>query len=266
MRLETYNGCCMTVLCENGNITDAATKTAGIYYWRNNINGKGYVGKTLNLQYRMNDYVKMRFKLQRVFYAAVQKYGLENFTCYKIMDCCPSNVALNYWETYWIGELDTFIDGGNGYNLTTGGDGGKLMSAESRRKISAANKGKVRSVEHRQRISLGHKGIPKSLDWRRNMSLRMIGNSYGNGHIVSEDHKQKIRESRIGNKVWLGRKHSDASKKKIGWSLRNMNPELRKRLNDANSARIVSTEIREVLRRTQLLRWGTLWKDFFIYE
>ena len=80
----------MIVLCEQGKITEAAAKTAGIYYWKNNLNGKGYVGQSFNLRKRLHVYKWMRFKTQPAFYAAVQKYGLENFTCYKVMDCCLS--------------------------------------------------------------------------------------------------------------------------------------------------------------------------------
>lgn len=109
----------MTILCEHGEVTDAAKKTAGIYYWKNNVNGKGYVGQTLNLRTRTQSYRNQPNPRQRLLYFAIQKYGFENFTCYKVMDCCPSKVALNYWEKYWVKTLDTF--GPNGYNLSIGG-------------------------------------------------------------------------------------------------------------------------------------------------
>lgn len=208
----------MTVLCENGNITDAATKTAGIYYWRNNINGKGYVGKSLNLLKRLGQYIGMQFKAQTTFYAAVKKYGLENFTCYKVMDCCPSDVALNYWETYWIRELDTFIDGGHGYNLTTGGEGGK-KSVETRKKIGDAKRGKKRepfSAEHCQKMSDAKRGkkLPQFSDeHRKKLSAAKRGKKLP---PFSAEHRQKISD------VQRGKTLSAETKRKMreAWAIR----------------------------------------------
>ena len=209
----------MTVLCEQGKVTDAATKTAGIYYWRNNINGKGYVGKSLNLLKRLGQYIGMKFKLQPAFYAAVKKYGLENFTCYKIMDCCPSDVALNYWETYWIRELDTFIDGGNGYNLTTGGEGGK-KSAETKRKIGDANRGKKHSEEVRRKISEANRGKKLSDETRKKLSYANRGKTRA---PFSAEHRKKIGDANRGeNHAFYGKKHTAETRLKISeaWAIR----------------------------------------------
>jgi len=109
----------MVVLYENGVVMNAATNVAGIYYWKNNISGHGYVGMSIHIRKRVLNYVNLRFDGQKKFYDAVKSYGLENFICYKMMDCCPSRIAMEYWERYWIKELDTF--GPGGYNLTPGG-------------------------------------------------------------------------------------------------------------------------------------------------
>lgn len=127
------------ILFINGEETDKAVNSAGIYYWENNVNGKRYVGQSLRIRERMQEYRRTGCYSQRKLFNAFSKYGITNFTCYKIMDCCPSKVALNYWETYWIKELDTF--GANGYNLTTGGDC-FTRSEESRLKMSIAKRGK----------------------------------------------------------------------------------------------------------------------------
>lgn len=249
----------MTVLCEQGKITDAAPETAGIYYWKNLVNGKGYVGKTLNLQSRMNDYVKMRFKTQRAFYAAVKKYGLQNFTCYKVMDCCPSDVALNYWETYWIRELDTFADGGNGYNLTTGGEGGK-RSEESRKKLSVAHRGKKFSVEHRKNISdalRGEKnpfyGKKHSAETLKKMSCAQRGEKSANyGKKLSDEHRKKIGDAQRGEKnTNYGKKLSAETLKKMSCAASNMSVEHRKKISDALRGKKHSDDTRKKMSYAQ---------------
>ena len=223
----------MMVLCKQGKITEAATKTAGIYYWKNNVNGKGYVGQTLNHRSRIRCYIGGRFKNQTAFYAAVQKYGLENFTCYKVMDCCPSKVALNYWETYWIKELDTFADGGNGYNLTSGGDCNEL-SEETRKKISNSMCGRKHSDEHRRKNSESNRGRKHSDEHRKKIGDAMRGKK------LSEEARKAIGDSQ------RGRKHSDEHRKKIGDIQRGMK--------------------RPGVRKSNLLRTGTLWKEFFVFS
>jgi group I intron endonuclease len=158
----------MVVLCEQCKITDSATKAAGIYYWKNNLNGKGYIGQTLNLKKRLNVYLHGHFKQQRAFYAAVQKHGLENFTCYKVMDCCPFKIALNYWEAFWVKEMDTLSPAG--YNLTSGGDSAYSFSSDTRRKLSESKRGRVISDEHRRKISEAKLGKVLSAEHRRKIS------------------------------------------------------------------------------------------------
>jgi hypothetical protein len=67
-----------TILYEKGNISDTATQTAGsIYYWKNNLNGKGYVGQTMTIWKRMHNYIQNRFSSQRAFYPR-SFYAYEN--------------------------------------------------------------------------------------------------------------------------------------------------------------------------------------------
>ncbi len=67
------------------------------------------------------------------------------------------------------------------HNRTNGGDGvsGAIVSEETRKKISVANKGKTHSEEHIRKLSEVHKG-----------------------HIVSEETKRKISEANKGRKWW----------------------------------------------------------------
>ena len=95
-----------------------------IYKATNLINGKFYIGQTVNLlrkrisQHKYNAFVK---KTKKPFYYAIRKYGWNNFK-WKILDDKIDNInILNEKEVYWIKILNTLLP--NGYNLTGGGKG-----------------------------------------------------------------------------------------------------------------------------------------------
>ena len=92
-----------------------------IYCIENLVNGKRYVGETTySLDKRWGEHVRMsrRAFKHRPLYAAINKYGVENFTHY-VLEECEEDVR---WEReqYWIQKLNTFHFG---YNATRGGDG-----------------------------------------------------------------------------------------------------------------------------------------------
>ena len=93
---------------------------AYIYKITNNINGKIYVGKT-------NNSIEQRFRQHcldstregmknRPLYAAMNKYGIENFSISLIEETNNPEER----ERYWIECYGSFHDG---YNATRGGDG-----------------------------------------------------------------------------------------------------------------------------------------------
>lgn len=93
-----------------------------IYKITNTLNGKMYIGKTMqSIQERWrehcNDYQKERCE-KRPLYAAMNKYGVEHFFIEEVEEC--SDLLLNDRERFWIEFYGTFK---NGYNATVGGDG-----------------------------------------------------------------------------------------------------------------------------------------------
>lgn len=93
-----------------------------IYKITNKINGKVYIGKTLNsIQKRWKEHLidsKKRKCEKRPLYSAINKYGEKNFEIEQIEEC--SHDILNERECYWIEYYGSFK---NGYNATIGGDG-----------------------------------------------------------------------------------------------------------------------------------------------
>ena len=93
-----------------------------IYIITKKINDKIYVGKTeRTIKQRWGEHLYARTqpdKKHYKLYAAMNKYGVENFSIGELEDCPTS--LLNDREIYWINRLDSY---NNGYNMTLGGDG-----------------------------------------------------------------------------------------------------------------------------------------------
>lgn len=117
-----------------------------IYMVKNKINGKMYIGQTINsLEKRKWKHINCALrKIDNIyFHNALRKYGADLFE-WTVIDRCATIEQLNKLEIFYIGFHNTF---GEGYNLTEGGDGsmGRKYSELSKLKMSIAKKGKIPS-------------------------------------------------------------------------------------------------------------------------
>lgn len=93
-----------------------------IYKHTNKINGKSYIGQTCQKPSR-----RWRngsgYKESVIFYAAIQKYGFNNFTHEILEENLETKALANEREQYWISYYHTWIYDPkcNGYNSTQGG-------------------------------------------------------------------------------------------------------------------------------------------------
>lgn len=142
-----------------------------IYKIENKINNKIYVGMTgeKDINTRLIKHIKRsRYNENRPLYTAFKKYGIENFEISEIEKC---NTIEEMWERekYWIKELNSLLP--NGYNISTGGEGGDTYTNNPNReeiikkisqKLSGENNyffGKHHSDETKKKISDSHKGL-----------------------------------------------------------------------------------------------------------
>lgn len=93
---------------------DTVKKVRGIYKVTNKINGKVYIGQSVDIGRRWREH--MNAKDDIYFHKAIQKYGVENFK-WEVIERCKKK-DLDEREIYWIEYYDSF---NNGYNCTRGG-------------------------------------------------------------------------------------------------------------------------------------------------
>ena len=93
--------------------------TIGIYKITNKINGKVYIGQSVNIFKRWSVHGNMNrvTNKSQVISKAIHKYGIESFT-FEVLELCTKEL-LNSREIYWVSKFNSYKVG---YNATSGGD------------------------------------------------------------------------------------------------------------------------------------------------
>src|SRR5438128_1892521 len=108
-----------------------------VYVIRNTVNGKHYVGKTMQtIARRWSNHLSLaRRGGKRPFHRAIRKYGAEAFQT--VMECRVESLhLLSPAEMAFVSSFNAKVP--NGYNLTDGGEGsvGWKPTEETRSKMS----------------------------------------------------------------------------------------------------------------------------------
>ena len=98
----------------------------GIYKIENKINGKVYIGQSINIKIRWQQHKREANCNRRnaPLYNALRKYGLDNFT-FEVLEEC-SQELLNEKEIFWIAHYKS-NDRDFGYNVLAGGQNGGIL-------------------------------------------------------------------------------------------------------------------------------------------
>lgn len=147
-----------------------------------------YVGCTINIKDRINDYKTLQCKAQRLIYNDLKKYPLDSCN-FIILEVCNAEERHEI-EIFWIKEFNSYRKlNKKGLNLTMGGKG-----------------------------TLGSCQTGNSIRRKRG---RFVGKNNPNyGRIHTEESRKKISDTHKGNTIWVGRKHKESSKLKISISKR----------------------------------------------
>jgi group I intron endonuclease len=231
-----------------------------IYIIENKVNGKAYVGKTVDLEERYKAHSRGDPRIKLLF-KAIKKYGFDLFI-FSVVESCGSLEELDNREKFWIQDLQTLAP--NGYNLTTGGTGGKLApEVEIKRVEKLRGKGRPNSLskmgsnnpaygkkaseETRQKMSIAHSGknnhffgkehSQESKDRMRKASVR---------ENLSEETLSKMRNAQIGKRL------SEKTKNKLSEALSgSKNPNFGKTMSDEQKRKISETKRRKFLEKLQ---------------
>lgn len=79
---------------------------SGVYQWTNKINGKRYIGSSVDLSNRLRNYFNISYltasKDIMIIYKALLAHGFENFTLDILEYCEPSSLRLSLYGKYFI--------------------------------------------------------------------------------------------------------------------------------------------------------------------
>jgi group I intron endonuclease len=170
-----------------------------IYKSTNKITGKVYIGQTIQtLDKRIKGHIKeSKMDKTRPFLISINKYGADNFT-FETIDSANNLDELNDKEIHWINFYNSVSP--NGYNVTGGGQGKKMISTnELSKRISKG----LQNSEKWQKIK-------NSEEYLKKRKEKFINSA--KGKKFSTKHKEKIWEK---NKERILKFNKDTSKKWI---------------------------------------------------
>ena len=236
-----------------------------IYKITNTTNGKSYIGQTVNKpEKRLSNHFSN--SNCRVLHNAIQKYGRDAFTLEILHEAL--DIFLDDLEVAEINKHNTLAP--NGYNIEGGGHANKVVSDQTRKKISDANKArkyKPHSPEARQKISEAGKGRKHSPETRQKISEAGKGRTHtletrqkmseaGKGRTHTLETRQKMSESRKGRKC---KPFSPEHRRKLSESAKRReckphSPETRRKISNSLKGRKCKPHSPETRRKMSLSR------------
>lgn len=214
-----------------------------VYIATNKANGKQYVGITKHLKRRWHQHASADGSAP-AFHAAIKKHGKDGFVFSHICDAFDFEAACDI-ERMLIQQHNTKSP--SGYNLTDGGEGvvGRPLSDEEKKLRSKATKAHAESLSPEERRAKFGSRAGKKLTSEQIEKIRIsnLGKNLGKRPTeetkakmsaaqkaikrkpLSEETKEKIRQSLLGRKIpddqkakhasFTGKKHSEETKAKI---------------------------------------------------
>ena len=174
-------------------------KICGVYAIINTVNDKRYIGQSIDIYGRwMNHKSALKHNRHRNEHLqnAWNTYGAENFT-FEILEICDVN-QIDTIEQKYIKLFDC-MNPDCGYNHESGGHSSRIVSDESRQKMSDKRKGRKLTDEHKQKIGLAGVGRVFSEESRDKISKALTGIKRSN------ETKEKLSKGRTGEKSWCRR-------------------------------------------------------------
>lgn len=178
-----------------------------VYGARNKVNGKWYIGKTVQSLHdrKLTHERDTRNGSKLAFHRAIRKYGADSFEWSVLAE---EENEDDLFETEQAVIKMKRAKAPNGYNLTDGGEGktGWKMPDEVKQKIGSGNRGKERSPELRKRLSEAVRGFRHTEEAKRKIGE---ASSKRKRRRLTEEEKRNISEK------LKGRHPSDETREKL---------------------------------------------------
>lgn len=178
-----------------------------IYVIKNKINGKLYIGQTINRRGFKGRYGQLGDGVERVYnqliykrnheqyynkhlLCSIEKYGFNAFGVDEKFDIAYSQEELNKLEYMYI-EIYQCRNSDYGYNDRYGGNNGKI------------------SEEHKKKIGESHKGITYTQETKEKMREAKLGKNNPNyGKPKTQETKEKMSKKARENKNFVGNNYT----------------------------------------------------------
>lgn len=173
--------------------------TAFVYLILNKLDGSAYVGKARDPLERWRCHQGFSLKGEtKPLYAAIRKYGVDNFELCIIEECVSDTIAYEK-EKEQIARLRS--EGRRLYNLSDGGDGslGHVMPDSAKKTISDKLKGRKLSEETKKKMSLAKMGHASTCFGHSKETREKISIAH-RGKKLSDETKEKLRQVNLGKK------------------------------------------------------------------
>lgn len=113
--------------------------SSGIYCYTNEVNGKKYIGQSVNIEgrhkaHKNNANCKTCNEYYTPFSQAIRKYGFDKFHFQILATDIENKEILNLLESYYIDLYNSKIP--RGYNQTDGGDSKRRWTEEEKKNFS----------------------------------------------------------------------------------------------------------------------------------
>jgi group I intron endonuclease len=226
-----------------------ASVVSGIYQIRNKVNGKSYVGSSVNIAARWRQHrsdLKKGIHHSAALQRAWAKYDPSSFE-WLILEVVEVASEIFARETHYVAQFNS-ANGKDGYNtLVIGGSAaGYQHSEESRRRMSAAQK--AIPYERRLEYCISFAGRKHTEETKAKMRA-------SNRHTKpTEDQKRKISETHKGKTI--SAEHRAAVGKAT--ALKNKTPEMRAKVSAALKGRVITPEWRAKLSASAKARHALL--------
>jgi excinuclease UvrABC nuclease subunit len=222
------------------------TNNCGVYQIKNVITGDYYIGSSNNLRQRIchhRNELEGNKHCNRHLQYAWNKYGEQSFDI-KVLLLCDNENKLYYEQV--------FIDGLKpAYNIAICAAApwqGRKHTAETRAKISAANKGELGNIFGKHHAD----------ETRAKMSEAKKGNTYNLGRKLTEEHKCKISEANKGKpNSMTGKHHSEETREKMSEAHKgkHLSDERKRKLIETHTGKHLSEETRAKISEAQKISW-----------